>query len=953
MLTLLLRKMLNTRWMVLCLLIGCVMATAMMSTIPIYMNASLQRMLTKDMEAFQLETDTYPGIYSVSKNFASGLSASKQLSTLNTMVDKTDDRFNALKAPLENKKLYITDDYLYVTNIEITTGQSASLFHMATMTGLEDHITIIDGRMYEPGKNENDAYEVIGTEYSLKSSRLTLGSTYELTNIFSPGETIKVEIVGIFDSADPTDTYWSEGLDSYSNLFLTDYDTYMNDVLKTGAVSISTASVRYSIDYHNLDMSNLDNIKNQLEEQTKAYKSESYNFSMPSQEIFGEYAERASRLRLILWLLQIPVMLMLIFYLFMVSRLNVEQEKNEISVFKSRGASSWQIVEIYALETLILGAVSAVLGPILGLGLCRVLGVSNGFLEFVNRPALPASLSFQAFAYSFIAIGVFFIATMAPIIPATKVSIVAHKQSKAKKSQKSFWEKSFLDIILIAGSVGWLYYYNYQQNVLVEQGVTDTTAAVNPIMFIASTAFILGAGLLCVRIYPLIIKLIYNLGKRFWSPAAYVSLNNIGRSSTGRERFLMVFLILTVSLGLFSANTARAVNRNAEERTRYEVGCDAKIAESWKNTNSYITQGPTQAGAPAASASDEISDEDTSTIQYQEPVFERFESLVGVESATKVFVRDNVTVRYNNDRQGQVFLMTVIPDQFAKICWTPNGLLPGHINYYLNALSEYPQGVIVSNSYREKYGVELGDEIAVKWSKNDFFTATVLAFVDYWPSINPYDKNDEGEYKDFIIMNFDYVRIQTAIEPYQVWLDLKDDASIQDFYQSITDADITATMLEVASQNIVTEKNDPMLQGMNGALTLGFIIIMIMCIIGFLIYWILSIKSRTLQFGILRAMGMSFREIIAMILYEQILVSGVAIIIAVVIGSVASDLFVPLFQSLYTAAQRVPPFKVIPVREDYLKMYAIIGGMLVIGFAVLSRIIRKININKALKLGED
>ena len=128
---------------------------------------------------------------------------------------------------------------------------------------------------------------------------------------------------------------------------------------------------------------------------------------------------------------------------------------------------------------------------------------------------------------------------------------------------------------------------------------------------------------------------------------------------------------------------------------------------------------------------------------------------------------------------------------------------------------------------------------------------------------------------------------------------------------------------------------------------------MIMCIIGFLIYWILSIKSRTLQFGILRAMGMSFREIIAMILYEQILVSGVAIIIAVVIGSVASDLFVPLFQSLYTAAQRVPPFKVIPVREDYLKMYAIIGGMLVIGFAVLSRIIRKININKALKLGED
>ena len=123
--------------------------------------------------------------------------------------------------------------------------------------------------------------------------------------------------------------------------------------------------------------------------------------------------------------------------------------------------------------------------------------------------------------------------------------------------------------------------------------------------------------------------------KKVLAPAAYVSLNNIGRSSTGRERFLMVFLILTVSLGLFSANTARAVNRNAEERTRYEVGCDAKIAESWKNTNSYITQGPTQAGAPAASASDEISDEDTSTIQYQEPVLNALNPLWVFESGNK------------------------------------------------------------------------------------------------------------------------------------------------------------------------------------------------------------------------------------------------------------------------------------------------------------------------------
>ena len=64
MLTLLLRKMRNTKWMVLCLLIGFIMAAAMTSTIPIYMNASLQRMLVKDMESYQTENNVYPGEFS-------------------------------------------------------------------------------------------------------------------------------------------------------------------------------------------------------------------------------------------------------------------------------------------------------------------------------------------------------------------------------------------------------------------------------------------------------------------------------------------------------------------------------------------------------------------------------------------------------------------------------------------------------------------------------------------------------------------------------------------------------------------------------------------------------------------------------------------------------------------------------------------------------------------------
>ena len=72
-----------------------------------------------------------------------------------------------------------------------------------------------------------------------------------------------------------------------------------------------------------------------------------------------------------------------------------------------------------------------------------------------------------------------------------------------------------------------------------------------------------------------------------------------------------------------------------------------------------------------------------------------------------------------------------------------------------------------------------------------------------------------------------------------------------------------------------------------------------------------------------------------------------------VIGGVASDMFVPMFRTMYDAADQVPPFIVRGDPGDYIKMYVIIAIMLVGGFAVLGGIIKRININKALKLGED
>lgn len=971
MFTLLFRKMKNTKWMVICLLIGFVMASAMMSTIPLYMNASLQRMLVKDMQSYQIENGEYPGVYSATYSLDLNLGSEDQKVMIRDMTDAFEENYDSLGISYLNNKKTVTDSYLIVAGA-VSTGTSVSRVNVTGMSDIKDNIEITQGEMFSSGINDG-VMEVILTDESLRSTGLTVGETYEISNAFKPENTLKIRVTGAFNVKKGSDSYWSEGLDdAYVSTAFADYDTVIGEGIDSGVINVVSMSERYAIDYPNIEMTSLDSVLSKLKEQDKVYSENNVVLDVPAISIFEEYADRSETLQLLLWLVQIPVMLMIVFYLFMVSQLNVEQEKNEIAVFKSRGASSAQILLIYALESLVLGIATAIIGPFIGYGLCHVLGASNGFLEFVNRTALPIKFTIDAFLYSLLAVGVFFVTTMLPIVPATRTTIVAHKASKAKKAKRPIWDKAFLDIILIVGSVGWLYYYNKTQESLAAEGMTNASATVNPLLFIASTAFILGAALLVVRIYPFVVRFIYKVGKRVWSPAQYISLNNIGRSSSGRERFIMAFLMLTVALGLFFANTARALNRNAEQTANYMVGCDAVITETWESEK--------DSSSSQSDSEEEVEDDSASAVAYIEPIFERFEKLDGVKSATAVYKNNSVNIKSSRkvtvkassedtederrrgfdgeaekttDTLSNVRLMTVNPSEFANICWFKDELLPVHINAYLNALSECNYGVILSSSFRDNYGYELGDNIEVAWGSNDYFGATVIAFVDYWPSIDPTEQNDNGTYIDFAVMNFNYVQVQTPIEPYEVWVDLNDDAKVADFYASIEDAGIKATKLEVASQNVISEKNEPMLQGLNGALTLGFIIIMIMCIIGFLIYWILSIKSRTLQFGILRAMGMSYKEIIAMIIYEQLLVSGVAVICSIVIGGIASDLFVPLFRSMFTAQSKMLPFTVTALRSDYIKIYILILLMLGVGFAVLGRIISKIKISQALKLGED
>ena len=147
MFTLLIRKMMKTKWMVLCLFIGFLMAAGMMSAVPIYMDASLQRMLIKDMESYQLSSGDYPGIYSVNKTVSASMGTAEQVNLIDELPALVDEQISEIKIPVGTEKTIVVDNMQYLS-VGTTVGSSTTVrTKLTAMTGFKDRIIIKSGRM--------------------------------------------------------------------------------------------------------------------------------------------------------------------------------------------------------------------------------------------------------------------------------------------------------------------------------------------------------------------------------------------------------------------------------------------------------------------------------------------------------------------------------------------------------------------------------------------------------------------------------------------------------------------------------------------------------------------------------------------------------------------------------------------------------------------------------------
>ena len=280
--------------------------------------------------------------------------------------------------------------------------------------------------------------------------------------------------------------------------------------------------------------------------------------------------------------------------------------------------------------------------------------------------------------------------------------------------------------------------------------------------------------------------------------------------------------------------------------------------------------------------------------------------------------------------------MGIHTKEFGENTQLEEGLLAKHYYEYLNALAVEPKGVLVSRNFETLLEYKIGDTITFYNSKDKYVTGKIVDFVDYWPGYEPVTTslNADGSVntKDnfLLITHYQLLKQKWGATPYEVWITLKDGAEGSQIAEWIEKYDVHISKYEDKGKAMEDVIEDPLLQGTNGILTMSFIVTLILCAAGYLIYWIMSIRSREMIFGVLRASGMHTSEVFHMLFNEQLFSGVTSILAGIGIGKIASKMFVPMLQSAYAAVDQVLPMKLITNQMDLVRLYIVVAGVMIV-----------------------
>jgi len=201
--------------------------------------------------------------------------------------------------------------------------------------------------------------------------------------------------------------------------------------------------------------------------------------------------------------------------------------------------------------------------------------------------------------------------------------------------------------------------------------------------------------------------------------------------------------------------------------------------------------------------------------------------------------------------------------------------------------------------------------------------------------------------------NLDYFFEQVGGEfPYDVWMKVDPKADPKALIKGVDDLYHRVLNPQISSAILTTEQLRPERQGFFGLLSVGFAALAFLTVLGFLLYALFSFRRRFIELGVLRAIGLSYGQMVSYLAWELAFLILMGIGAGTFLGVGAASWFIPYLQLGYGEAAYIPPYIIQISWPAILQIYTLFGIVFVLGLVGLVILLQRMKISQAIKLGE-
>ncbi len=811
--------------------------------------------------------------------------------------------------------------------------KSIADFGVAVISDVSSHLEIVEGAPLEAVPEVSEAQIVLDVWMHAERTAkfgILIGDIFDLegSDLVNP---IQVRVVGSWRAKDPKnhDFWFNEPDVTLQDKLLVRRNDYVNLVEPGLSVGVRAANWYVILDETVAVPSAAHLYVDGFSKAVGVIKSyiPGAQLTTPSLSL-AKFVGRQTTLATVLLGFNTPALAFLLYFLALTSAVIAYWSRRESAILLSRGMTRLGVLSGTVAEVLILIVIGLPLGLLAGLAVARGMGYTTSFLQFVWRSPLPLSFANLNFPLVLATLAVILLVRVWMAALVSGDTVVSQEREHARPLQGPFWYRNYLDLILVIPAV-----YSYQQ--LLQRG---TFAALvkerpeeifqDPLLIVAPALLSVVGSLLAMRIFPWLMRLLDWLAKRTSGLSIHLALRQLARYSQSYINPLLL-VIISLSLGVYSHALAASLDQWLDDRISYRTGADLTFEPFDWALLSDTNRAPGADWVPPPSV---------------------FATLPGVAAATRFGdYRTNIRLAAGDAKVISGRFIAIDRVDFAKVSWFRSDFGGESLGAMMNRLAATPDGILVSEGFLRANNLRAGEKLEIYVladggaSLTDTFT--VVGTYRYFPTV--YEQEEVA-----VIGNLEYINsFFGTTMPHNLWLKLKPGIRGKDVLESIPTTGIEAISVQNTAEILADERAKMERVGVFGTLSVGFLASALMAALGILTHSYSSLNERLFLFSVMRAIGLKRQQVLAQVGLEYALLIAYAGVAGVFIGSLATQLFVPLFRISGDPGKALPPL--LPILDQTQVIPLVIGftvsiillEMLIILTAVYQRLAQ------ALRLG--